>query len=298
MVRDAEQPTGDLAVATSIWCGEPCSLGEGPLSHHGRSSLVWCDILGRAVFERPFDGGEVRRFDLPIMPSACGIIDERSVLIATERDLRRLDLDDASTEELIRLPAHPELRSNDGRTHPSGAFWIGTMAKRGIGPPGAIYRYFEGKLTLLVDNVGTPNSICFTPDGLLAYFADTTKRTIWQVPTDPATGEIVGDKKIFVRLDAATAGVPDGSVLDERGRLWNSRWAGGAVDVYDASGRLVESYPVPARQPTCPAFIGKHLSELVTTSARAGLKEPASEDGAVIRLDVAACGIREAVVKL
>lgn len=283
---------------TSIWCGECCALGEGPLSNHARASLVWCDILARAVFEKKFQGGEVRRFDLPVMPSALGMIDERSVLVATETDLRRLDLDDGTFEVIISLPVRPELRSNDGRTHPSGAFWIGTMAKRGIYPLGAIYRYFEGKLTLLVDQLGTPNSICFSPDGLLAYFADTPKRTIWRVPTSPKTGEIVGEKEVFTQFHSRLAGGPDGSVLDDRGWLWNARWGGGAIDVYDPSGNLVESFPVPSRQPTCPAFIGGHLDELVTTSACVGLTEPSVADGAVIRLEVNARGIPEALVRL
>ncbi len=295
MDRNTEQPSPDLS---KVWCAERSALGEGPLSHHGRSSLIWCDILGRTVFERSFSGGRLRRFKLPVMPSACGIIDNDSVLVATEVDLRRLNLEDGTSEEIVRFPEQKALRSNDGRTHPSGAFWIGTMAKRGQHPPGAIYRFFDGDLTLLVDNVGTPNSICFTPDGSSAFFADTTVRTIWRVPTDPATGVITGQREIFIKLDEEILGAPDGSVLDDQGRLWNSRWAGGAVDVYDPSGHLVNSYAVPARQPTCPAFVGEHLDELVTTSAFVGLDQPDAADGAVIRLDIQARGIPEATVKV
>ena len=29
---------------TSIWSGEILSLGEGPLTHHLRGSLIWVDI--------------------------------------------------------------------------------------------------------------------------------------------------------------------------------------------------------------------------------------------------------------
>lgn len=295
MDRKTEQPTADVG---SFWCTERSALGEGPLCHHGRSSLIWCDILGRAVLERSFAGGRVRRFELAVMPSACGIIDNSSVLVATEVDLRRLNLEDGTSEEIVRLPPQEALRTNDGRTHPSGAFWIGTMAKRGNHPPGAIYRFFDGNLTLLVNNIGTPNSICFTQDGSTAFFADTTVRTIWRMPTDPATGAITGEREIFVKLDEQTPGAPDGSVLDDQGRLWNSRWAGGAVDVYDPSGRLLNSYPVPARQPTCPAFVGEHLNELVTTSAFVGLEKPTAADGAVIRLDVKARGVPEATVRV
>ena len=87
-------------VVTTVWSGEQLSLGEGPLAHHLRSSLVWCDINGSAVYEKSFSGGEARRFDFPVLPSAAGIIDERSILVATERDFRVLDLDPSSDHPL------------------------------------------------------------------------------------------------------------------------------------------------------------------------------------------------------
>ena len=77
----------------SIWSREVCALGEGPLTHHLRNSLVWCDINGRRIYERFFDSGVTTTFELPVMPSAMGIIDKQSVLVATETDFRFLDLD-------------------------------------------------------------------------------------------------------------------------------------------------------------------------------------------------------------
>ena len=285
-------------VMTRVWSGEQLSLGEGPLAHHIRSSLVWCDINGSAVYEKSFSGGEARRFDFPVLPSAAGIIDERSILVATERDFRVLDLDSGDTEITMAFPEDDLMRSNDGRVHPSGAFWIGTMAKDGKGRPGNIYRLFNGSLSVLIEDVVTPNSICFTEDGSTAYYADTPQRTIWKVPTDPATGEIVGAREVHVKLEDDLPGAPDGSVLDADGNLWNSRWGGAAVDVYDVTGKRIYSYPVPVQQPTCPAFVGDDLDQIVTTSAAVDLAEASDADGTVIQIHASVKGLMEPVIKL
>ncbi|MDG2072249.1 MAG: hypothetical protein P8J55_11150 [Pseudomonadales bacterium] len=41
-------------VEVTIFSGEQFSMGEGPLTNHLRSSLVWCDINGSAVYERSY----------------------------------------------------------------------------------------------------------------------------------------------------------------------------------------------------------------------------------------------------
>lgn len=283
-----------------IWSGERLGLGEGPLSHHLRSSLLWCDIIGRSLYEKPFDGGETHRFELTVMPSAAGIVDERRILLATEIDLRVLDLDSGEVETVARFPEDRDMRSNDGRTHPSGAFWVGTMAKDGGGKPGAIYRCFEGALGKEIDDVVVPNSICFSDDGRFAYFADSPKRTIWRIPTDPGTGQVTGGRSVFASLDDETPGVPDGSAIDDDGNLWNCRWGGSAVDVYDRNGERVRSYPVPVTQPTCPAFVGGKLDQVVITSATVGLRdsEMSRSDGAVLQVLVPVSGRPECRVKL
>ena len=286
-------------VRTSVWSNEQLSLGEGPLTHHLRSSLIWCDINNSAIYEKHFSGGEVRKFDLPVMPSAAGIIDERSILVATDLDFRVLDLDSGDTELAIDFPEDSLMRANDGRVHPSGAFWIGTMAKDGKGRPGAIYRLFEGKLTKMIDNVVTPNSICFTADGNFAYYTDSPSRTIWKIATDPATGEVAEDRTIFVELANDAPGAPDGSVVDGEGNLWNARWGGFAVDVYNPQGQRIHSYPVPVRQPTCPSFIGDNLDQIVITSATAGLTPDrvGETDGTVIQIHVPVVGRSEPLVR-
>ena len=73
---------------------------------------------------------------------------------------------------------------------------------------------------------------------------------------------------------------------------------GSSLNVYSPTGGLVSSYPLPVTQPTCPAFIGEELNQIVTTSARIGLRDPKKEDGSVIRIDTPVKGVKEPAVKL
>ncbi len=281
-----------------MWSSEVLNLGEGPLTHHLRNSLIWCDINNRRIYERFFDSEDTKIFELPVMPSALGIIDQQRVLVATELDFRVFDLDSGESRVHVPFPIDEALRANDGRVHPSGAFWIGTMAKDGRSKPGLIWRLMNGELTPLIQDVQVPNSICFAEDGSYAYYTDTPERTIWKVPTDPETGAITGAKTPFVVFPDDLKGGPDGSVVDGQGNLWNARWGGSAVDVYNKTGDRIETYKLPAMQPTCPSFIGENLDRVITTTASVGLNSLTEFDGTVLEITSGIVGRREPIVRL
>jgi sugar lactone lactonase YvrE len=66
--------------------------------------------------------------------------DQNTLLVATETDLVRFDLETGAQERVAPLEAgNPATRSNDGRADPFGGFWIGTMGKKcGGGGRGAL----------------------------------------------------------------------------------------------------------------------------------------------------------------
>lgn len=286
----------------TVWSPEPLTLGEGPLAHGERGSLVWFDILGRTLHEKRFDGGPTRTHRLPVMASAAAVVDRRRVLLATETDLRLFDLDDGTSGTVAPLEAdNPGTRSNDARVHPCGAFWIGTMG-RGAEPERGAIRWFRGgEMRLLFPRVTIPNAICFAPDGRAAYFADTGRATIWRVETDPETGLPRGEPAVF-RASAPGEGVPDGAVVDEDGTLWNARWGGWSLDGYAPDGTRAASVRLPVAQPTCPAFAGAGLDRLVVTTARENLPEDALAGqpaaGAVLHVDLPVRGRPEPRVRL
>jgi len=263
-----------------------CELGEGAFWHPERAQLFWFDIPGRRLLSRLDDGTELEwRFDE--MVSAAGWIDRDRLLVASETALIRFDLRDGRQERLVALESdRPENRSNDGRADPCGGFWIGTMSRRAQAGKGAIYRYFNGELRLLRENMSIPNAICFAPDGTLAYFADTAAQTVWSQALD-RDGWPCAEARIFLDL-AGTDQFPDGAVTDAQGRFWNARWGSGSVACHAPGGRLLHRLTLPASQPSCPAFGGAGLSRLFVTSAAEGRHQPG--DGQTWRLDPDARG--------
>lgn len=270
-----------------------CTLGEGAFWHPERAQPFWFDILGRKLMSRQ-DGIELEwQFDEIV--SAAGWIDRDHLLIAGETALIRFDLRDGHRERLVALEADRlHNRSNDGRADPLGGFWIGTMARDAGAGKGAIYRYFGGELRLLRGNMSIPNAICFSPDGRLAYFADTAAQTVWSQDLDE-DGWPSAEAQVFLDL-TGTDQFPDGAVTDRQGRFWNARWGSGSVACHAPDGRLLHRLTLPASQPSCPAFGGPDLSQLIVTSAAEGVHGP--QDGRTWLLDPGAQGRPEPPVKV
>lgn len=256
---------------TGVLCDIACELGEGPGYDPDTNLLWWFDITGRKLLARPFPDGPTEVHHLPFMASAIAPVDGRSHLLATEKGLYLRDRASGKLSLVCEIEADdPSTRSNDSRVHPCGAFWVGTMARDESRGAGAIYWFFRGELRTLWTEISIPNSICFSPDGTIAYFTDTPRGKLMRVDCDPATGLPAGEPRLFLDW-RGRAGWLDGSVVDAEGNLWNARWGGGAVDAWSPQGEHLRTIPVPARQSSCPAFAGPDASRLVVTSAWKGL---------------------------
>ncbi|WP_144575668.1 SMP-30/gluconolactonase/LRE family protein [Agrobacterium sp. DE0009] len=280
----------------------PMLLGEGPTFDPATGTAWWFNIIGRELHELHLASGRKTVHTLPFMGSALAKVSDSKQLIASDDGLF---LRDTATGV---LSLHAELesdmpgnRSNDGRVHPSGAFWIGTMGRKAETGAGSIYHVAKGTVTTLFSDISIPNSICFSPDGATGYFVDTDVNRLMRVPLDAATGLPTGKAELFNDSSEADGGV-DGSVCDAEGHIWNARWGEGAVDRYDANGNHIARYEVPAGQTTCPAFIGPYASRLLVTSARENLDEDAIADnpqhGLTFELGVDVKGRFEPLYKL
>jgi sugar lactone lactonase YvrE len=280
---------------------ERCHLGEGPTYDAATDTAWWFDILGRRLFEAQIESGQVKVHGLARMASALGRIDAARQLLVTEQGLYVRYVADGRMELFAPLEAdNPATRSNDARVHPSGTFWLGTMGRKAEPHAGAIYALHQGRLACLFADITIPNAICFSPAGDVGYFADSATNVMHRVPLDAATGLPSGDPVPFVRRRGA--GAIDGAVVDADGLIWNARWGGGCVDVYDPTGRHLRSLCVPARQSSCPAFVGRGLSRLLVTSAWEGMDESARagdpQHGRTFILEAGVHGRGEPDVKL
>ena len=288
-------------VPTSVLSAERCHLGEGPTYDASTGIAWWFDIIEKRLFEADIVSGSVKIHPLGRMASALARIDAARQLIVAEDGLYIRHIAGGRLELFTPLEAdNPVTRSNDARVHPSGTLWLGTMGRKAEPRAGAIYALHRGRIVKLYPDITIPNAICFSPDGGIGYFADTATNVMHRVPLDAATGLPAGDAVPFIRHRGA--GGIDGAVVDADGLIWNARWGGGCVDVYDPDGRRLRSLRVPARQSSCPAFVGHDLSRLLVTSAWQGMDEAARaadpEHGRTFILDVAARGRAEPDVQL
>lgn len=274
-----------------IFDDTPCTLGEGALWHPDRQSLIWFDIIGRRMFEKPLDGAR-RHWDFADPVSAAGIVDADRIIVASSRALSLVDLRDGAAQILVPLEADNAVtRSNDGRADPQGGFWIGTMGLNAEPGAGSIWRFHRGELRRLFPDITITNAICFSPEGDLAHFADTDRSTIWQVRLD-RDGWPAGDPQVFIDLNAEGLN-PDGAVIDAQGGLWSAQWGAGRVARYDRQGRFDRAIDLPAPHVSCPAFGGADMTTLFATTARQGLDDPRDTDGCTYAVPAGVTGQQE-----
>lgn len=257
---------------TQKLCTVCCELGEGPHYDASANAAWWCDIVGRQLLEHRFGTAETVAHSLPRMASVVARIDDERQLLAMEDGFYLRTIADGALQLITPLEAdNPVTRSNDGRVHPSGRLWVGTMGRKAEKEAGSIYWYDGREVRTLFRNVSIPNSICFSPDGEIGYFADTARNIVWRVGLDPKTGLPVGEPEIFLTADdLPLGGWFDGSVIDRDGVLWNAAWGGGSVSGFAPDGVLVRTFEVPAAQTSCPCFVGPGLDRMIVTTAWQG----------------------------
>lgn len=258
--------TDTIPFTGSVLCDEALMLGEGATYDPVTDTAWWFNIKGQALHELQLETGRKAVHALPFLGSVLAVIDPDRQLIASDQGLYVRDTASGKLSLLARLEEIPSNRSNDGRVHPSGSLWISTMARDEAAGAGAFYHVAGTTVTKLYSGISIPNSICFSPDGTVAYFTDTAVNHLMRVSVDPATGLPNADP-VSISDENTTPGWVDGSVCDADGLIWNARYGSGAVDVYRPDGTKVRRYAVPARQTTCPAFIGRAADRLLVTSA-------------------------------
>jgi sugar lactone lactonase YvrE len=292
-----------VTVKAELFIDCRCELGEGPLWNPLLQRLFWFDILNQTLFSADTSGHIVDRFTFKDVVSAAAIIDRDTLVVAQAGALLKFDI--ATDTSTVLSPIEEDLpgnRTNDGRANPAGGFWIGTMSRRGgsdVGA-GALYQYRAGQLETILEDVSVPNSICFSPDGRTAYFADTRTKQIRKCALDPETGLPSGAWEGFASTEGL--GSPDGAVVDAEGYLWSARWGGSAVVRHAPDGSVDRIIELPVSRVTCPALGGADLRTLYITTAREGMTPEELEQepfaGSIFAVQVDVPGQPEPVLKL
>lgn len=162
-------------------------------------------------------------------------------------------------------PAEPRTSIHDGRTDRRGFFVFGTRNDGADGRAiGSFYQYSakHGLRRLALPAVSVAASICFSVDGRQMYFADGAKKRILQCDYDCETAGIAN-----VRPFAETAGLPEASIVDRDGNLWNAQAGAGRLVRYAPDGGVLRQFALPRGGPASPAFGGSTGDQIVVASA-------------------------------
>lgn len=264
----ASHKTGGLP---EIYDDHICDCGEGPLWHPERKQLYWVDVTNHIVLTREND--QTRKIPFGEFVTALSWIDKDHILAATETALVKLNLNTFEKTLLSPLEAgNPQTRSNDGRADPWGGFWISTMGRNAEENAGKIYRFYNGKLTTVIDAITIANAICFDKAKGRAYFADTATQKLYCLDLNKETGVPTTPPRLFVDFSIGGHYI-DGAIVDTDGQLWLGVWDGHAVMKVSPEGIILDRLPTGADRPTCPAFGGLDYTDLYVTTAAIGLEE-------------------------
>ena len=115
-----------------------------------------------------------------------------------------------------------DMRTNDGKVGPDGAFWISTIQDRSDrGPIDVLMRIApDGKITTMLEGITTPNGIEWSRDGCRFYLADTRALWIdcWDYDPQAVTLE---NRQQFVTF-GTDEGKPDAGATDAQGGYWSA----------------------------------------------------------------------------
>lgn len=249
-------------------------LGEGILWCERAQALYWTDIQRATLWRYAPASGETRQWQLPERLASFALCETDGwLLLALASRLAFFRLADGAVHTVCEVEPGLPTRCNDGACDRQGRFVFGTLHEPADGgakqPIGSFWRLGADLVLerLPLEGVAISNSLAFSPDGGTLYYCDSATRTIRCCDY----GDTLGPSRRFADLRGEARGEPDGACVDAAGGLWSAQWGAGRVVRYAPDGRVDRVLPLPASQPTRPAFGGPDLDTLYVTSARDGL---------------------------
>jgi len=283
-------------------CKLQMSIGESPYWHPKTKQLYWVDAIPGCIYQIDPETRALRSWSMPEEVGCLAACEGGGLVVALRKGFYQFDLNTAKTTSLFKVPDEPATnRFNDGKTDRQGRFWCGSLDEADKSPTGSLYRLDHRlRCERLVEGIICSNALCWSPDGSIMYFGDSTRRTVWAWDFDTSTGAI-SNRREFVVIPSRD-GVPDGATVDSEGYVWIAHWGGWRVVRYDPKGRIERSLLLPVSQPTCPAFGGRDMTTLYITSAAFGLNNDALDQeplaGSVFAAEVGITGIAETPFRL
>ena len=268
-------------------------LGEGIQWNPARRRVYWTDIKGKSLWSCREDGSEPARMELDVGLCSFAFSDDGRILGAFEDGLSWLDPVTGRRALFERYqPGMPTTRMNDGALDRAGRFVVGGIDEADLAPITPIWSVDRSDVRVILDGVGCANSTAFNLDGTRMYFADSPTGEIQVFDYDTARG-VPSNRRVFARLRPAE-GVPDGSITDSEGGLWNAQYGGGAVQRFLPDGTRDIRVSVAAPNVTSCAIGGQRFRRMFITTARQDMTDEALKawplSGGVFSVDLPVSG--------
>jgi len=264
--------------------------GEGPLWVASENALYWTDINHFLIHRLDPATGEVRdrHFDEPVTTLAVTDRDDTLLVALGSQLISWRRATDERAPLGFQLPGWPGVRLNDGAPDPRGSFWVGSMQNNVLADgssidivrsEGTLYRVeADGSAKEWKNNIGVSNTLAWSPDNKLFYFADSLRNEIYVYAYDVSTGDIANERSFFAGFER---GLPDGSAIDSEGCLWNCRYGGACIVRTTPAGEIDRIVEAPTANITNCAFGGEDYRTLYITTASAGAPQDDEFAGAL-----------------
>ena len=112
-----------------------------------------------------------------------------------------------------------------------------------------VYRWAEGNLQLIIEDLHRPNGLAFSPDYKTLYVANSELPKKW-MRYDVAADGAVRNGRVFANVDdSPEPGVPDGMKIDSHGNMYAA--GPGGVWVYSPEGKHLGTIKTPETPANC-----------------------------------------------
>jgi D-xylonolactonase len=236
-----------------------CEVGEGLLWHPNAQLLLFLDIPAGIVYAYDPARNQHRLLTRGRPTGGMTLQEDGSVLLFQDRRIARLGLDGTLLEVASGLCAENE-RFNDVIADPAGRVFAGAM-----GGNGRLFCFHpDGRVEQIMDSLGIPNGMGFSPDLNYFYMIDSVPHVIHRFEYDAATGAI-SNREAFIEIPAGE-GLPDGMTIDTAGFLWVAIWFGACLKRFAPDGTLDREIQFPVSQISSVTFGGEDFSDIFVTS--------------------------------
>lgn len=235
---------------------------EGPVWDRAAGGLLFSDIPRNTIFRWTAKTGA----ELWMKPSGFTglgeyspepgsnglLLDSKGRLILMEHGDRRVSLWESGRGKVTLVDNFEGKRlnsPNDGALKSNGDLYF-TDPPYGLplkaDDPGreldfcGVYRYSQGKLTLLTKELSRPNGIAFSPDEKTLYIANSDpQRAVWMAYPVKEDGTL-GTGRVLADVTAMATqfpGLPDGMKVDSQGNIWAG--GPGGIHIMAPDGKLL-----------------------------------------------------------